>query len=147
MDGRILQQLADARLIILRGEGDRATAELIHDTLPLHWGQLRAWVQEDHEFVLWRQRLLEALTEWERTKRDTGALLRRARLAEAGRWLSERPHDLSRAARAFIQTSQAEEKDELEQQREEAERYRQLFEEAERQRCHALARQLGSKIQ
>ena len=144
---RVLQRLADERLVVLRGEGERATTELAHDTLPLHWDRLRQWVQEDREFVLWRQRLLMALAEWEHTGRDKGALLRRARLAEAERWLAERGDDLSRAAHEFIWASQAEEKDEIERQREEAERYRQLFEEAERQRHNALARQLAAQAE
>ena len=144
---RVLHRLADERLVVLRGEGERATTELAHDTLPLHWDRLRQWVQEDREFVLWRQRLLMALAEWEHTGRDKGALLRRARLAEAERWLAERGDDLSRAAHEFIWASQAEEKDEIERQREEAERYRQLFEEAERQRHNALARQLAAQAE
>ena len=61
---RVLHRLADQRLVVLRGEGERATTELAHDTLPLHWDRLWQWVQEDREFVLWRQRLLMALAEW-----------------------------------------------------------------------------------
>jgi WD40 repeat protein len=144
---RVLHRLADERLVVLRGDGERATTELAHDTLPLHWDRLRQWVQEDREFVLWRQRLLTALAEWEHIGRDKGALLRRARLAEAERWLAERNDDLSRAAHEFIWASRAEEKDEIERQREEAERYRQLFEEAERQRHNVLARQLAAQAE
>jgi WD40 repeat protein len=143
----VLQRLADERLIVVRGEDEWATAELVHDTLPLHWGQLRQWVQEDQAFVLWRQRLLTALAEWERAGRDRDALLRRARLAEAERWLAERPDDISRRAKAFIEASREEETDELTRQREEAERYRNLFEEAEQQRRHALARQLVAQAE
>jgi WD40 repeat protein len=147
VEERVLQRLADERLIVVRGERERATAELVHDSLPLHWGQLRQWVQEDQAFVLWRQRLLVALAEWERTGRDKDTLLRRARLAEAERWLGERPDDLSRAAHEFIQASREEEKDELARRREEAERYRILFEEAEGQRRNAVARQLAAQAE
>ena len=74
--------------------------------------------------MLWRQRLLTALAEWQRTGHDKDLLFRRARLAEAERWLAERPDDLSPVAQALIQASREEEKDELARQREEAERYR-----------------------
>ena len=122
MEERVLQQLADERLMVVRGEREGATAELVHDSLPLHWTRLRQWVQEDQAFVLWRQRLLTALAEWQRTGHDKDLLFRRARLAEAERWLDERPDDLSPVAEAFIQASREEEKDELARQREEAER-------------------------
>jgi WD40 repeat protein len=102
---RVLQGLADERLVVLRGEGERASAELVHDTLPLHWDRLRAWVQADQEFLLWRQRLRGALAEWVRTGRDAGALLRGPSLVEAERWLSERPDDLISAEKGFIQES------------------------------------------
>jgi DNA-binding PadR family transcriptional regulator len=82
MDERVLQRLADERLVVIRGEGEQATVEVVHDTLPIHWRRLQEWMQEDREFVFWRQRLSAALAEWERTNRDKGSLLRRARLAE-----------------------------------------------------------------
>ena len=47
---RVLQGLADERLVVLRGEEVQATAELAHDTLPLHWEQLRGWVRENQKF-------------------------------------------------------------------------------------------------
>ena len=108
-----------------------------HDTLPLHWTQLRQSVQEDRAFVLWWQRLLVTLAEWERTGHDKDILFRRARLAEAERWLAERPDGLSPAAQTFIQASQEEEKDELARQ----------HEEAEHQRRNALARQLAAQAE
>ena len=48
-----------------------------------------------------------ALAEWERIGHDVGALLHRAPLAEAERWLTERRKDLNESERAFIQTSVA----------------------------------------
>jgi WD40 repeat protein len=147
MEERVLQQLADERLIVVRGEWEGATVELVHDTLPLHWTLLQQWVQEDRAFVLWRQRLLVTVAEWEHAGHDQDILFRGARLAEAERWLVERSDDLTPAAQTFIQASQEEAKDELARQREEAERYRVLFEEAERQRRNALARQLAAQAE
>jgi hypothetical protein len=100
--------LADERLMVVRVSG-RGNGGIGSRYPPLHWTQLRQWVQEDRAFVLWRQRLLVTLAEWERTGHDKDILFRRARLAEAERWLAERPDDLSPAAQTFIQASQEEE--------------------------------------
>ena len=102
---RLLQRLADERLVALRAEGEQATAELVHDSLPLHWDRLQQWVQGDREFLLWRQRLRSALAEWDRTSHDVGVLLRGALLAEAERWLAERRDDLTAAEQRFIEKS------------------------------------------
>lgn len=104
---RLLQRLADQRLIVLRADGEEATAELIHDTLPLHWSRLRDWIQEDREFLLWRQRLRASLAGWERTGQDIGSLLRGALLLEAERWLEKRRDDLNADERHFVQESVA----------------------------------------
>jgi hypothetical protein len=50
--------------------------ELIHDTLPLNWVLLRSWVQEDRDFLIWRQRLHVDVAEWERTGRSVSTTLR-----------------------------------------------------------------------
>jgi WD40 repeat protein len=107
VDERVLQRLADERLVVLRGEREQATAELVHDSLPVNWEKLRQWVQEDRQFLLGRQRLGESLADWERTRRDEGTLLRGTPLAEAERWLMERPGDLNPEERDFIQASVA----------------------------------------
>jgi|GEM_PF-3005719 len=104
-DERILQRLADERLIVLRGQGDRATVELIHDTLPLNWQRLRDWVQEKRDFLVWQQRLQTDLNEWERTGHDEGGLLRGVALNEAERWLTHIRSDLNSSQQEFIKES------------------------------------------
>ncbi len=104
---RVLQRLADERLVQVRGGDGRATAELIHDSLPLHWERLKAWVSEDREFLLWRQRLHADLAEWERTGRDEGTLLRGAPFVEAERWADERRDDLSPEEKELVTASAA----------------------------------------
>ena len=106
-DERVLQRLADERLVILRGQAELATVSLVHDTLPLHWEQLRQWMQEDREFLLWRQRLRSALTEWIRAKSDEGALMRGTFLDAAADWLVARPDDLNPDEEKFIGESLA----------------------------------------
>jgi WD40 repeat protein len=57
--------------------------------------------------LLWRQRLQVALTEWENTERDDGALLRGALLREAEPWLVEWSGELNTDERDFIRESAA----------------------------------------
>ncbi len=106
-DERVLQRLADERLVILRGQAELATVSLAHDTLPLHWEQLRQWMQEDRDFLLWRQRLRTALTEWIRAQKDEGALMRGSFLDAAAAWLAARPDDLNPGEEEFIGESLA----------------------------------------
>jgi WD40 repeat protein len=104
-DERVLQRLADERLIVLRGQGNQATVELIHDTLPLNWEQLHSWVQEDRDALLWQQRLRADFAEWVHTGRDEGGLLRGVALNEAERWLVDRRPDLNLEEQRFIEQS------------------------------------------
>jgi len=106
-DERVLQRLADERLVILGGKGEHASVSLIHDTLPLHWERLRDWMQEDRDFLLWRQRLRTVLTEWIRANGDEGALMRGALLDVAGNWLAARADDLNPEEEKFIGESLA----------------------------------------
>ncbi len=105
----LVKDLADARLLVTGH--DRATGvqtfEVAHEALIRNWGRLRGWVDEDREFLLWSQRLKVALEEWERANRDAETLLRGAPLAEAERWLAERPQDLPPDEQDFIRESLA----------------------------------------
>ncbi len=99
---------ADARLITIEGKGtkeEEKIVEVAHEALIRGWKQLRGWLNEDREFLLWRQRLQSSLSDWERTVSDEGVLLRGGLLVEAERWLKERPDDLSKDEQKFIQES------------------------------------------
>jgi len=104
---RVVQRLADARLLVTGGDPGAETAEIIHDALLHQWGRLKHWTAEQREFYLWRQRLDERLQEWEEKRQDEGALLRGALLAEAERWLAERSDDLNLDEQAYIRESVA----------------------------------------
>ncbi|MFB3094422.1 MAG: toll/interleukin-1 receptor domain-containing protein, partial [Candidatus Acidiferrales bacterium] len=105
----VVQKLADARLVVTGQDEStgKETIEVAHEALIRNWARLRSWVEPDRTYLLWRQRLRLALAEWERIGHDEGALLHRAPLAEAERWLTERRKDLNESERAFIQTSVA----------------------------------------
>jgi CHAT domain len=133
----LVKRLADARLVVTsRNEiTGSEEAEVAHEALIKHWPRLQAWLSEDREFLLWRQRLGVAVEDW-KASHDEAILLRGRPLSSAERWLAERPKSFSSAARAFIEASsaahaerQARELDEERRRRIEAE-YRQLQAEA-----------------
>ncbi len=101
---RVLRRLVAAHLIVGTGAGDSPEPEyeVAHEALIRSWSRLRGWLDEDREFLLWRERLGAAAKEWERTERDPEALHRGALLAEAGRWREERPDDLAPGETSFI---------------------------------------------
>ncbi len=104
----VVLTLADARLLVtsIDDATDIETVEVAHEALIRHWARLRSWVDEDREFLLWRQRLHHAVQEHDRP--GTGgdaALLRGGLLDEALRWSAARPDRLSERDRAFIAAS------------------------------------------
>ena len=80
--------LADARLVTL-------------------WPTLVRWIDADREFLLWRQQLRTYLADWDRSARDSGAMLSGTLLAEAQLWLHRRRGDLNSVERAYIEASSA----------------------------------------
>jgi diguanylate cyclase (GGDEF)-like protein len=95
-----LQRLADARLVITDTDPDGAAhAELAHEALIGSWRRLSGLVADNADFLSW-------LTGVEiRAANDDP--LPMARLAEARRWLHQRPEDIPSAVRTFIEESHA----------------------------------------
>jgi WD40 repeat protein len=101
--------LTDARLLVTARDEvtGEETIEVSHEALIRGWSKLRAWLNEDREFLLWRQRLALSLTAWQRVNRDEGAFLHGALLREAERWQQSRAADLNEEEREFIGVSAA----------------------------------------
>ena len=104
----LIKRLADARLVVTSREDvtKEETVEVAHEVLIRHWAQLKSWLNEDREFLLWRERLRGSRDAWVRSKQDTDALLRGTLLAEAERWLTQR-RDLNDDERGYIAASVA----------------------------------------
>src|SRR5262249_47555360 len=62
-------------------------------------------LNEDREFLLWRQRLRPQVADWQTHSGDSGYLLRGALLSEAERWLKGRRQDLDPAETSLIEQS------------------------------------------
>jgi tetratricopeptide (TPR) repeat protein len=105
----LVVKLANERLLVTNQSagGLEQTVEVAHEALISHWSTLRAWINEDREFLLWRQRLDMLLTEWERAEESDEALLRGPLLTEAQKWFDQRSQDLSDQERKFISASRA----------------------------------------
>src|SRR5262249_32923072 len=103
----LIYKLAGERLVVtFRDEATKEeSAEISHEALIREWSDLRRWLDEDREFLLWRQRLKVLAAEWQRLKPDAGACLRGGLLTEAERWQSSRQDDLNDTEREFIGTS------------------------------------------
>jgi WD40 repeat protein len=105
---RVVPALADARLLVTSHDdatGDE-TAEVAHEALIRHWDRLRAWLDEDREFLLWHQRLRAALESYASDPGDDGTLLRGSLLHEAVRWREARQHRLPEREIAYIAKSE-----------------------------------------
>lgn len=124
---KIVRSLADKRLLVT-GSSDPSTeaerVEIIHDALLEEWRRLRRWRTEQREFLLWRQRLDEDITEYTNKNQDTGLLLRGAGLAEAENWLQRKANDLIPEERRYIRSAITQ-RDEEERQREREQKKRQ----------------------
>src|SRR5215468_2999262 len=99
-----------------------AAVQLSSDELLRYWPLLQRWIQEDREFLLWRQKLNVAIAEWKSLNEDSGALLTGAPLELAKRWQSSRADDLNDTETVYINRCVAEEERRLREQIEREER-------------------------
>ncbi|MGH9765614.1 MAG: eIF2A-related protein, partial [Blastocatellia bacterium] len=138
----LVTYLSDARLVVsgrdeITGE---ETVEVAHEALIRGWKRLRDWMESDREFRIWQERLRAALRQWETSRKDEGALLRGVLLAEAEKWIAQRPKAVQQGERAFIQASQ-------ERRDQEEQRMKALSKEAESQRQSAVSLQLAAQAE
>ena len=142
-------KLANERLLVTNRSagGLEKTVEVAHEALISNWSTLRAWLNEDREFLLWRDRLGLLFAQWERCEGSDETLLRGPPLIEAQKWLDQRSEDLSDQERKFISASRQEKerltREEKERQERELEAARKLAD-AQKERAEQAekARQL-----
>ena len=104
LERSVLQKFVDARLLVLNrvATGPGQTVQLAHEALIHNWSRLGKWVDEQREFLLWRQRLGYSVAEWQRAGQDKSLLLRGPALKEASTWARDRKAQLSPTEEAFI---------------------------------------------
>ena len=99
----LVAELATARLLVTSSDQSTETVEVAHEALIQHWKRSQGWVNNARGFLTWRKRLEPFVEVWR--NQDRTALLRGGLLAEAQRWLTERPQDLDTPEREFIEAS------------------------------------------
>jgi len=104
----ILEKLTDARLLVTREVEGQHTVEVAHEALIRKWPRLRAWLDEEREFLIGKSRLEAALADWQKAPEadKRGALLQGLALSRASQWLADHPLALSDAEKGFIEASQ-----------------------------------------
>jgi tetratricopeptide (TPR) repeat protein/MinD-like ATPase involved in chromosome partitioning or flagellar assembly len=127
----VLNNLGSTPLVTIERDTDsgEAAAQLGEDLLR-YWPRLQSWIQEDREFLLWRQKLSVVIAEWRRLNEDAGALLTGAPLELAKGWQSSRAEDLNEIEIAYINRCVAEEE----------RRVREQIDRDEREKRHAAER-------
>jgi WD40 repeat protein/energy-coupling factor transporter ATP-binding protein EcfA2 len=119
----LVQILAEKRLVVTnRNADDEDTVEIIHETLIKQWLPIETWMNDNRDFGTWLERLRATMSQWEKSDRDSGALLRGKPLNIAEDWLQKRPDDLTNE-REYIEKSLAlREREEAEKERQELEK-------------------------
>lgn len=105
----LLDRLAQARLLVVRHNGAEKIVEVAHEALLRKWPRVRAWLDEEREFLIGKARLEQALQEWQAAPEASreGALLHGLQLDRARAWLADHRGRLSEAERDFIAASDA----------------------------------------
>lgn len=101
------RRLVDLKLLAIEGTVGDEKVQLAHEALISHWPKLDQWLQEDREFLLWRQRLRANVSTWEERRRAKSVLLPKDLAAEAAKWMELRPEDLTPIEAEFIEFSKS----------------------------------------
>jgi WD40 repeat protein len=96
-----LRRFVDPARLLVSHDG---TLEVAHEALFRSWARLRGWLDEERDFLVWRRRLRNRISDWTNANRDPAELLRGAALSEAKRQLEENA-DLSADETAYVQAS------------------------------------------
>ena len=109
--GDMARTLAGHHLVVLRtGADEPVTVVLAHEALVQRWPRLREWLVAVQEFRSWQEQLRSELRQWQRSGRDSGALLRGTPLSAAEEWLASHPPRLTDEERDYITASRRHER-------------------------------------
>ena len=106
---RVIALFTDCRLLT----ASAGTVEVAHEALLREWPRLRGWLEDDADNRRLHRHLTDAARDWDAEGRDPGDLYRGARLASAREWRAAHEHDLNDSERAFLNASEAAERNEL----------------------------------
>jgi tetratricopeptide (TPR) repeat protein len=98
----LAEALIGCRLLSADQSAGKEILEVAHEAIFEGWPRLRSWLDQNREFLLWRERLRFFRSEWERTGRNEAALLHGPLLDEAMRWLNKCEAELTASEKEFI---------------------------------------------
>lgn len=120
---RLVQILAEKRLVVTNRNADNEdTVEIIHETLIKQWSLIETWMNENRDFGTWLETLQAAMSQWEKSDRDSGALLRGKPLTDAEYWLQKHEEDLKNEREYIQQSLQLRDREKAEKERQEREK-------------------------
>jgi cellulose biosynthesis protein BcsQ len=99
--------LASSGVLIITESDGEGSIEIATETLLMDWQRLRDWLDEDVDFLLWRQRLRDTIQDWQASEGKSDFFLEGTALRTAEAWLKDRREDLNDLERQFIYESMA----------------------------------------
>ena len=140
----VLNKLVSARLITVGEEQQtrRDVVEVAHEALIREWPLLREWVSEDREDLRVERAILQAAGEWKTFGKDSGALLKGARLIQAEEWSARHARELPKEASEFLRASIADRDEELQKEKD---RQQEQIDSAKRLSAEAEARAVAEQ--
>lgn len=101
-----LEDLISAGLVTRETDSDGdQVLQISRESFCTRWSRLKDWVQNDRDFLTWRQELHVGVAKWEASRRDQDSLLQGPSLTEASSWLQARQADLTENDVQYIQSS------------------------------------------
>jgi tetratricopeptide (TPR) repeat protein len=103
----VVEKLVNAQIVI-RGQDSASdqTIELVDDSVIQTWGRLKEWIEEDRDFLLWRQQLEASMAYWDENGRDREVLLHGSALNLARELREKRSDDLNDSEDLYINESE-----------------------------------------
>ncbi|WP_164516666.1 TIR domain-containing protein [Minwuia thermotolerans] len=102
-----LERLIKARVLTVRREDNADWIEVTHEAVLRKWPLLRGWIEQEQEFLLGRERIVQAMSDWKIADAEDkpAALLHGLMLDRARVWNAEFGDSLGVDERAFIEAS------------------------------------------
>jgi WD40 repeat protein len=94
-------------LVLAKDAAGQETVGLAEEDLIQNWKRFKQWIDEDREFLIWRQKLQTPISDWERAGRDKSYLLQSSKYMEAVKWLNSHQRELNLTESVYILTSLA----------------------------------------
>ena len=94
-----------ARLISLSSDGTQVLAEVTHEALFQHWGELRTWIEQSRSDRGLYDRALAAASLWQRDGRPSGRLWRPPDLDLLRDYQRRKPEDLGHLVSEFLRVA------------------------------------------